>query len=121
MCRTDVPSSSPSFPGFGVCGGRKNRAGGFDMRLVDMLADDHDRAEPGGLRALLFGDHRAILRELLRPGAERAGDDRPVRRMQNRRAGESPPAFGVGECGEPVETLDLRPEAAERPTDRKET
>src|SRR3546814_7015826 len=63
ICRTDVPSSSPSFPGFGVCGGRKNRAGGFDMRLVDMLAADHDRAEPGGLRALIFGDHRAILRE----------------------------------------------------------
>src|SRR3546814_4490274 len=85
ICRTDVPSSSPSFPGFGVCGGRKNRAGGFDMRLVDMLAADHDRAEPGGLRALIFGDHRAILRELLRPGAERAVEDRRVRRMQNRR------------------------------------
>src|SRR3546814_17817638 len=89
------------------------------MRLVDMLAADHDRAEPGGLRALIFGDHRAILRELLRPGAERAVDDRRVRRMQNRRAGESHPAFGVGECGEPVEIVDLLPDAADRPLARR--
>src|SRR3546814_5901206 len=56
ICRTDVPSSSPSFPGFGVCGGRKNRAGGFDMRLVDMLAADHDRSE----------EHTSELQSLMR-------------------------------------------------------